>query len=595
MAKRNCSFHIFPALVVLVVLLAVACGAAATATPVPKPTAQPAAPEAKPPEPAKPAAPTAPVAQPTPTAAPKVAASPTPVPAPVVAKAKVERLVIALSPPIYETNFPWGGTAAENPQFRPMMEALVEVDPATGELKPMLATKWEISADAKQWTFHLRGKVPFHFNFGEFTARDVVHSHFGITQTGSLASDAGAWRAIIDNFQVAADPQLVFNLKRPEPDLLYDVSARSGNLLMVSKAQWDAEGKEGMGRRPAGTGSYQFVERQLGRFVRFERVPYKHWRVTPEFKELEMRFVKEDATRLAMLLAEEAHIVELPRDLQKQALGRGMKVAPSSLPAFQVMFLLGGLYFATPDKLDAKSTPWVDRRVREALNRAVNRKEIIDVIFQGRAEPLRVFGFHPTLPGWNPEWEKLSEEMYGFDPIKAKVLLGQAGYPDGFPIKILLAAIPGTPEIIDISQAIGVFFSNIGLKVTLEEVEFARLRGLYRDKAMQGQAWTHSTLYRPPHATTRLFHSSGKEGVAFSYEHEVIDTNYAQFIKSAEPVPRDRLLQAVGNHKFNEYAEIPIAWVKTEVMINPKVVAEYVYPGIIFGAVTHLEYLKAGR
>jgi ABC-type transport system substrate-binding protein len=161
--------------------------------------------------------------------------------------------------------------------------------------------------------------------------------------------------------------------------------------------------------------------------------------VTPEFRELEIRFVREDATRLAMLLAGEAHIVELPRVLQKDALARGMKVTPSSLPSFQAVFLLGGLYFATPDKLDSKTTPWVDRRVREALNRAVNRKEIVDSIFQGRAELLRVFGYHPTLPGWNPEWEKRFDEMYGFDPVKAKVLLNQAGYPQGFPIKIFLA------------------------------------------------------------------------------------------------------------------------------------------------------------
>jgi ABC-type transport system substrate-binding protein len=148
---------------------------------------------------------------------------------------------------------------------------------------------------------------------------------------------------------------------------------------------------------------------------------------------------------------------------------------------------------------------------------------------------------------------------------------------------------------LDIGQAIDGYFRNIGLKVTLEQVEFSRVRSLYRGKTMQGASWTHSTLYRPPHANTRLFHSSGKEGVAYSYEHELIDQNYAQFIKTADQAERDRLMREIGNHKFNEYPEIPLVWVHTEVLVNPKVVPEYVYPGVIFGAVTHLEYIKGAR
>ncbi|WP_256390212.1 ABC transporter substrate-binding protein, partial [Vibrio parahaemolyticus] len=82
------------------------------------------------------------------------------------------------------------------------------------------------------------------------------------------------------------------------------------------KAQWDKEGLEGFEKRPAGTGSYRYMARKVAQSIAFERVE-NHWRgERPDFPELEIRFVPEDTTRLATLLNGEAHIVDLPRELQ---------------------------------------------------------------------------------------------------------------------------------------------------------------------------------------------------------------------------------------------------------------------------------------
>jgi peptide/nickel transport system substrate-binding protein len=121
-------------------------------------------------------------------------------------------------------------------------------------------------------------------------------------------------------------------MKGPATTLPYALSRRS-DLRMVSKVQWDKEGIEGFERRPAGTGSYQYVSRQLGRSIVFERVE-NHWSgIWPAFKELEICIAPEESTRLAMLLNGEAHIMDLARELQGDAEKRGMQILAASLAA----------------------------------------------------------------------------------------------------------------------------------------------------------------------------------------------------------------------------------------------------------------------
>jgi peptide/nickel transport system substrate-binding protein len=189
-------------------------------------------------------------------------------------------------------------------------------------------------------------------------------------------------------------------------------------------------GKELYGQKVVGRGPFEFVERKVGSHVLYKRVE-NHWRKTPEYKELEFRWVPEGVTRLATLLAEEVHISDVERALQKDATAKGMQILTSKLPAIQHQWHFGGLYFASPEKLDQK-VPFVDQRVRQAMNMAINRKAIADTLLGGRVEPLRVMGYHPRLdsgiwPGiWNPAWDQRFDELYGYNPTKAKALLTQA-------------------------------------------------------------------------------------------------------------------------------------------------------------------------
>jgi ABC-type transport system substrate-binding protein len=190
----------------------------------------------------------------------------------------------------------------------------------------------------------------------------------------------------VEEIKVIDDHQVVFRLKRPVSMMPY-LTSRAADLRIVSKSQWDKEGLEGFDKRPAGTGSYRYVDRKLGYSITYERVD-KHWGgEKPDFKELEIRLVPEATTRLAMLLGGEAQMVDLPRELQQEAINRGMKLVSSSYPVDWITVYLGGQYYMPGDPKFKPEVPWTKKKVRQALNMAVNRKELLDTIFPGRPLP----------------------------------------------------------------------------------------------------------------------------------------------------------------------------------------------------------------
>ena len=366
-----------------------------------------------------------------------LAAAPTVVSA---ADAKVQRVVFG-SAGFTESNRFWTIARPEHLQYDPFLETLLDVDPKTGEYIPRLAEKWQASPDQTEWTFFLRKGVQFHYGFGEFTAKDVVHSHTFMLRQDATSGTAPLWREA-EEVKVVNDYQVVFRMKRAMSIIPY-IASRAGELRIVSKAQWDKEGLEGFEKRPAGTGSYRYVGRKTGVSVSYERVD-NHWSgQPPDFKELEIRLVPEETTRFAMLLGGEAHIVDLPRELQKDAVSKGMKMISSSQPVDWMTIYFGGQYYMSGDAKFQANTPWTNKKVRQALNMAMNRAEILRTIFAGEGTLAYVSGWLPISEGWNPEWEKRFEQQYGYNPARAKELLKEAGFPAGMKLKALSVRQPG--------------------------------------------------------------------------------------------------------------------------------------------------------
>src|SRR6266705_582641 len=262
-----------------------------------------------------------------------LALTPAPAPTPSATPPQVDRLKVAVQLE-REQNDPILMTLVFASQYAPVYEALVEEDP-WHNFVPMLATDWHMSPDGKTWTFNLRQGVQWHFGWGAFTAKDVVHTLQRHVRADSMSGQVSLMRELLEHVEVVNDYQLIFRLPHPQTDLHIQLSTRLYNVILW-KAHFDAEGQEGLNRKMVGTGPYQFKERVLGQHLVLERVPYQHWRVTLDFQELQFLLVPEPTTRLAMLVRGEAHLALVPFDSQPQATVKGLKVLKATLPTMPV-------------------------------------------------------------------------------------------------------------------------------------------------------------------------------------------------------------------------------------------------------------------
>jgi ABC-type transport system substrate-binding protein len=506
-------------------------------------------------------------------------------------EAKVQRLIFA-SAGIDETNRFWTTSRPHQLQNDPYLETLLDLDPKTSEFTPRLAEKWEASPDMKEWTLSLRKGVPFHFGFGEFTAKDVVHSHALMLRPETVATFAGIWRTV-EEVKVIDDYTVVFRMKTPATTMPYALS-RAGDLRMVSKAQWDQEGIEGFDQRPAGTGTYQYGGRQLGQSIWFERVE-NHWSgIRPDFKELEFRLTPEESTRLAMLLRGEAHAGDLSRELHDEALKRGMKILAASLSAEWVSVYFGGQYHVPGDPKFKADVPWNDRRVRQAMNMAINRQELQAHLFRGKGEPMYVSGMAPFLEGYNPQWAQRFDQLYGYNPTRARELLKEAGYPAGtLKAKIWSFAQLAKPEIPQLAEAVAVYFQAVGIDAALETIDVAHLARLNRTKESTCCIWPNMVALRPTEEMIRVSHTSAANNHFF--ESASLEKKYAELTQTVDPQARERVAREITDYLFEEFTSIPLITMFHEVAVNPKVVGGWIWPGQGAGRTTHFDLIKAAQ
>ncbi len=289
-------------------------------------------------------------------------------------------------------------------------DALVKAMPGNA-MAPSLAESWSVSPDGLVYEFVLRKGVRFH-NGDPVTAEDVKFS-FDRYRGAAYKPLKEAVAAV-----ESPDPGRVrIRLKRPWPDFATFYLSATGAAWIVPKKYLEKVGDEGFKRAPIGAGPYKFVSFTPGVELVLEAFD-QYWRKAPNVKRLTLRAIPDEATRLAALKRGEVDIAFAIRGALAEDLRRtpGLTLKPNVGQATQ------WVYF--PDQWDPKS-PWHDRRVRLAVNHAIDRPAI------NRAETLghsRIiwsivpssFEFYWQPPG------------YTYDPAKAKQLLAEAGYPSGF-------------------------------------------------------------------------------------------------------------------------------------------------------------------
>jgi peptide/nickel transport system substrate-binding protein len=253
---------------------------------------------------------------------------------------------------------------------------------------------------------------------------------------------------------------------------------------------------------------------------------------------------------------------------------------------------MGGLWFINGDKDFDPKAPFVKKQVRQALNMAINRKELMATVFAGRAELAAISLYVPGSEGWNPKWESRFNELYGYNPEKAKQLLKEAGYGPGNPLKFQIWTFtePGESEGPAVADALAIYFRNVGVQAEVQMHDWAKIRTAYRKKQSKDFMWTNIIGWRPSDAGVRNFYF--KEGQNHHYESDFIEKTLGQVLKSTDLKERDKLMRAIGDHIQEEFADIPLFWFRNEVFASPKVVGSWVYPGPVAGRSSHFELIK---
>lgn len=325
-------------------------------------------------------------------------------------------LVIALQADATHLDPHVSGNGVSNMITNSMYETLVTFDENL-ELQPLLAKSWTVSDDGLDYTFVLNEGIEF--NDGEpFNAEAIVANYERAKSDTSLriASQTAIW----DSVTVDSEYQVTIHLKEPNNTFLNKLS----QVRIVSPKAIKELGKDGLAKQSAGTGPFVLSERVDGGYTKMVRNE-NYWKEGPKVDSLTWQVVPEDGARIAMLQTGEADIIYPVPPIQVEKLK-----GETSLEVLN----LGGLTYryATLNKnytLSDGSRPLDDVRVRQAMNYAFDSEAYTQVVFQGYATvPTSVFA--SSVPYY------AEQTPYTLDVEKAKSLMSEAGYSDGFPIDI---------------------------------------------------------------------------------------------------------------------------------------------------------------
>ncbi|MDF2995264.1 MAG: gsiB [Xanthobacteraceae bacterium] len=306
-----------------------------------------------------------------------------------------------------------GGTGSDHMLLYPMYDTLVDFEPATLAPKPGLATSWEFP-DPKTLVFTLREGVKFHD--GEPFDAAAVKAHLDRARTDPRSAVKAELQSI-EAVEVLAPHKVALRLSRPDTALPLIMADRAG---MITSPKAAAKGRP-FDRDPVGTGPFKFEKWNDNDVVVMIGNPDYWNRELPHLDGLTFRIITDLNTALRSVLAGENHFTYRLNPQQKLVADRmGAKVVVSASPTIADYHLL----------FNYKRTPLNNIKVRQAINYAIDREGFNRAALMGLGVPAQTM----LPPGYWAHDASL-DGFYKHDPEKARVLLKEAGYPDGVDVK----------------------------------------------------------------------------------------------------------------------------------------------------------------
>jgi peptide/nickel transport system substrate-binding protein len=409
-----------------------------------------------------------------------------------------------------------------------IIEPLVEVDFARKEFVGVLAESWEFQG--KKWVFRLKKGIRFH-DGSTLTAKDVVYSF------NRMKNDKRSLqRSDIADVEVDGpdDYTAVMTMKNPNALFLDRLDTR----FIISKTAADKYGEQA-DNNPVGTGPYKFVSWQRdGNLVLTRNDDY--WGAKPAIKEAVFKTVKEEAARVAGLLAGQADAISnLPIE-EIEHVEKHPRTRVEKVPGFRMYFLA----------MNVTLKPFDNKLVRQAVNYSVDPHEIMKHIFEGNGDVLNgplnwnMIGYDPTI------------KRYPYDPKKARELLTKAGFPNGVEVKLHFAPdrhLKGR----EVCQVIASQLTKGGIKAELVSQEYPVYWG---KEGVNGGKTAFYYAGRSPVDADTLYDQYFHTGVTrrIGYSNPEFDKLIEEEQRTADPKKRLAVLQQAGRILMEDVPFAPL-------------------------------------
>ena len=429
---------------------------------------------------------------------------------------------------------------------------------------PALATSWKTISDTV-WEFKLRPNVKFH-DGSPFTAEDVVFTFERAAKVPNSPSPFTLVTRQMTRLEIVDPLTLRITTNAPAPLLPLDLSALP-ILSHIASAGGAPEGKTtaelNRGEGLIGTGPFKFAEWKRGAQLVLTRND-SYWGPKPAWEKVTFKPLTNAASRVAALLAGDVDMIEDPPTADLPKLKKDPKFTLAEAVSSRVIYIaLDQFAEPSPGIPDAKGpdgkgkNPLKDKKVREALSHAIDRKSIVDKVMEGVGLPAGDF-----LP-WPAFGTSKSTQPDKYDPAEAKKLLAEAGYPNGFSITL------GTPNgryinDLKVAQAIASMWSRIGVKTEVEATAppvFFKNRDEYKYSAyLAGWGADSGEMSNPLRALVAT--PSREKGMGGTnrgrYSNPALDAKLEEALRTVDDKKREALLQEASKLAISDYGVLPL-------------------------------------
>ena len=455
-----------------------------------------------------------------------------------------------------------------------LFDALVTVDTSSGKSPPLivgqLAERWEMSSDGKEYTFFLRKGVKFH-DGTDFNAEAVKiniernwkpDSPWFYDRAQSFTRMAFRWVTtvdVLDNFTVK------LKLSQPFSDFIPYLADKQQPSAIISPAAIKKYGNQGIAQHPIGAGPFEFVEQ-----IPNERTVLKrfegYWGKKAHLDRVIIRPLPDPAARVLALQTGEADIITIPPpDSKDQLINQGFQ------------WLQGDVHHIWLLNLNHSNQHFKDKRLRQAVCYAIDRRGLAKHVLNDTVLPALHGITMPTAPSWDPSFT-----MYEHNPAKARELLLEAGYPNGFKT-IFQTSTAGSGQLLPVPmmEYIQRNLKEVGIEVEIQSFEWLSYVGLWFKGAPPEVGAMQQSTGRPfDHILARLMHSENDAPIGWNNGH-VKNPELDKIMDAAIVEPDVATAQQLWRQAVRLAAEeahiVPVVHDLMPIVLSPKVKG-FVFP-----------------